>query len=194
MTTNRRSGSDALLKVPVYILAGGKSRRFGDDKARAEHDGIPLVVGVARTLEPIADGTTVVAAQPGAYDDLGLRTIGDVVPDMGPMGGLLTAIDDCRGGSDGWLFLAACDWVGAKPEWARRLLSEVRDGAQAVVFRSGKYQTMFALYHASIRGVVARHVEEGQLSLHRVFDDIETVSLPLPEDWNDAVNLNWPAG
>jgi molybdopterin-guanine dinucleotide biosynthesis protein A len=192
MTTTPRSGSNPDSQpIPVYILAGGKSRRFGSDKARSEHEGVPLVVGVARALEPVAGRVTVVAAADGAYDDLGLRTIGDVVPDKGPIGGLLTAIDDC--GEGGWLLIAACDWVGLNPDWVRVLLANVREGAQAVVFRSEKYQGTLALYHASIRDVVASQLEDGQLSLYDVFDKIETVSLPVPPDWDQAVNLNRPS-
>src|SRR4051794_14706591 len=86
--------SDELKRMntfPAYILAGGQSQRFGSDKARAPLDGKPLIVHVAESLKPIASSVTVVAKDFGEYDDLGLVSIGDLQPGLGPMGGLLTA-------------------------------------------------------------------------------------------------------
>jgi len=191
MTTTPASGSDGPSDtVPVYILAGGHSRRFGSDKARALHDGVPLVVGVARALDGVSSRTTVVAASDGAYDDLGLTTIGDVVTDKGPLGGLSTAIEDC--GEGGWFFVAACDWVGIRVEWVRELLSRREESSQCVVYRSERYQSMFALYHTSIREKVRERLEDGRLSIQDLFPAIRTVSLPPPADWDRAVNLNRP--
>jgi molybdopterin-guanine dinucleotide biosynthesis protein A len=190
MTTNPASGSE-LSPVPVYILAGGQSRRFGSDKARAPHDGVPLIVSVARLLEPVSSRITVVAAREGAYDDLGLRTIGDIVPQKGPLGGLLSAITDC--GEDEWLFLAACDWVGIRADWVRRLLEHRTPEARAVVYKSEHYEPLFALYHTSIRETVAGLIEANRLETRDIFKETATMAMPPPEGWSDAVNLNRPA-
>src|SRR5437879_3536860 len=101
-------------RIPVYILAGGKSRRFGSDKARAILDGKPLILHVADALRPIASSLTVVADISGKYDDLALTTITDLQPGLGPLGGLFTALNDCR---HPWLLLAPCDFAGIQPRW-----------------------------------------------------------------------------
>ena len=61
----------------IYILAGGQSRRFGQDKARALVEGSPLLLHVARAAEPLGGEMRVVAAQEGEYQDLGLETVAD---------------------------------------------------------------------------------------------------------------------
>jgi molybdopterin-guanine dinucleotide biosynthesis protein A len=191
MTTDRRSGSDSFpAAVPIYILAGGKSRRFGSDKARSLHHGIPLITGVARALEPVASRITVVAATSGAYDDLGLHTIGDVLPEKGPMGGLLSAIDDCRGAQ--WLLLSACDWVGIQEPWARLLLARRQKSLQVVLFRSDRLEPLFALYHTSIRNTAARLIDDGRLKMIELIDSVKTDAIPAPGEWSDVVNLNRP--
>jgi molybdopterin-guanine dinucleotide biosynthesis protein A len=151
---------------------------------------VPLLVGVATSLEPIASRTTVVAARAGDYDDLGFRTIGDVMPRMGPLGGLLTAIDDC--GEDAWLFLSACDWVGIRAEWAVRLLGGRKRGAQAVVYKAQHYEPLFAVYHSSIMEIVRRRLDAGRLEVRGVFEGAETVEIPPPDGLNEAKNLNRP--
>ncbi|MCK5619076.1 MAG: molybdenum cofactor guanylyltransferase [Candidatus Krumholzibacteria bacterium] len=191
MTTVRRSGSDSFpTAVPVYILAGDKSRRFGSDKARALHRGAPLITGVARALEPVASRITVVAAASGAYDDLGLPTIGDVLPDKGPMGGLLSAIDDCRGAQ--WLLLSACDWVGIQERWARLLLARRQSSLQVIIFRSDRLEPLFALYHTSIRKTAARLIDDDRLKMIELIDTVTTETVPAPGGWSDVINLNRP--
>jgi molybdopterin-guanine dinucleotide biosynthesis protein A len=191
MTTVRRSGSDSFpAAVPVYILAGGKSRRFGSDKARALHHGTPLITGVARALEPVASRITVVAAASGGYDDLGLQTIGDILPEKGPMGGLLSAVDDCRGAQ--WLLLSACDWVGIQERWARVLLAQRQNSLQVILFRSDRLEPLFALYHTSIRKMAARLIDDGRLKMIELIDSVKTNAIPAPGGWSDVVNLNRP--
>lgn len=191
MTTNRPSGSEAHRDtVPVYILAGGKSKRFASDKARWLRDGVPLIVGVSRTLERFASRVTVVAAAEGEYDDLDLRTIGDVAAEKGPMGGLLTAIDDCR--EDGWLFLTACDWEGLRADWVPTLLDRRSEAVQAVVFTTGLYEPLFGLYHVSIRDVVSVLIKTDRLKMRFLLDEIAVDPVPAPADWSNVVNLNRP--
>jgi len=193
MPTEPHGGSNVgTERVPVYILAGGGSRRFGSDKARALHNGVPLLVGVATALEPIADATTVIAARDGVYEDLGLRTIGDVIARKGPLGGLHTAIAD-RGG-DGWLFLCACDWVGLQTVWARVLMNARTRGAHVVAYGTERYDPLFALYHTSIRPAVSQALGAGRLAMQDLLLRARTVGVEPPAGWDTATNLNRPLG
>jgi molybdopterin-guanine dinucleotide biosynthesis protein A len=83
--------------VGAYILAGGKSRRFGSDKALAMVEGRPLIARLADRVRPHVARVTVVAERVDKYAHLGLRTIGDVVAGLGPLGGLRTALEDMEG-------------------------------------------------------------------------------------------------
>ncbi len=175
--------------VPAYILAGGRSRRFGSDKARALVEGVPLIVGLARSLAEAGLPVTVVAARRDAYTDLKLRTIGDIVPGCGPLGGLWTALDDHR--REGWVFLCACDWVGVRPEWVSMLLAK-SGGAQAVLFGSDREQPLFGFYHSSIREKVVGRVQAGRLKMLDLLPEIDVRTVPAPQGWHQAVNLNRP--
>jgi molybdopterin-guanine dinucleotide biosynthesis protein A len=190
MTTTPPSGFESGGRVPVYVLAGGKSRRYGSDKARVLHRGVPLMLRVAETLAPLASSMTVVAAKRGAYEDLGLRTIGDVVQDRGPLGGLLTAIED-RG--PGWLFLSACDWIGLRAEWARGLVERAMTTSRgAVAFRTDRWEPLFALYNESIREDAARIVHGEDVSMHLLLEDVDALGVDAPSGWANVINLNHP--
>ena len=78
-------------KISGYVLAGGGSTRFGEDKARVIFDGRPML---SRTCELVAavTGAVRVVAPPGRYEDLGWPVVADRWPGEGPLGGILTAL------------------------------------------------------------------------------------------------------
>lgn len=176
-------------KAPVYILAGGKSTRFGRDKARVEIDGRPLLVHVARSLEPVATSIIVIADQAGKYSDLGFSTIADRRPGLGPLGGLQAALSDCR---EGWLLCASCDRIGVRPEWLRALFAGITNGAKAVLFRDRIWQPMPALYHTALAPAVDAAIQAGRLSPWVLLEQNDAVALKVPPDWEASLDINAP--
>jgi len=74
------------------VLAGGRSKRYGSDKAFAELDGISLLQRAARTLFPLAGRVVVVANDLDRHSLEGKPVRPDLVSGIGPLGGLHTAI------------------------------------------------------------------------------------------------------
>ena len=182
----QHAGSDPFT---LYILAGGASRRFGSDKARAPVSGEPAIIKLANELGNGA--VTVVSRQAGDYTDLGLRTIGDIIPGKGPLGGLLTALEDV--GHDRWVFIAACDWRGVRGAWVERL-AEARADHDAVLFDSPRKQPLFGLYHASLSPVIKDRIKSDRLKMQDFVDAIEVTWVSPPPGWANAFNMNEPTG
>ncbi|MFI5380288.1 MAG: NTP transferase domain-containing protein [Tepidisphaerales bacterium] len=174
--------------VPVYILAGGRSSRFGSDKARALLAGRPLIAHVAEQARPCASCITVVADQVGKYDDLGLRTICDLDPGNGPVGGLQTALHDCS--APGWLAVVPCDLAGLKTAWITSLLARCADGPVAIALKGDRWEPLLALYHTSLRDRVDRRVAAGLLAMHNLLDDHNAIAVPLPSGWPAVCQVN----
>ena len=181
-----------MTKIPVYILAGGRSSRFGTDKARHQFDGQPLISQLAEFYKPFAEQIVVVADRVGKYDDLGLTTIADEVTDRGPLSGLNTALHHCT--TSAWLLLSACDWVGLQRSWIDELLSrrDEGEGMQAIAYAGEHWEPLLSLYHYSILGFVTRLLARESLSLQGLLDTVDCVRLPLPADFTKAANLNAP--
>ncbi|MCB9846711.1 MAG: molybdenum cofactor guanylyltransferase [Phycisphaeraceae bacterium] len=141
--TNDRSG------VPAYILAGGNSRRFGSDKARATLHGRPLILALSDQLVGLGFKITVVGKRDDQYADLGLDTIGDLKPDQGPVGGLRTALTHRQAG---WILLCSCDMLGIDGSWITALFNQQRrvPDADAITARSKVWQPFPGLYHSRL--------------------------------------------
>ena len=71
------------------ILAGGRSSRFGSDKAEALLAGRPLIQHALEALRPHCDATVIV----GRTSPLAPSVADWPAPDMGPLGGLAGALN-----------------------------------------------------------------------------------------------------
>lgn len=92
-------------QVLGFILAGGKSRRMGRDKAMLLISGESLLDRTLRLLLPLATTVTVVGS-PERYARSDARVLPDDRPGLGPLGGIATAL---RASSSPWNLIVACD-------------------------------------------------------------------------------------
>lgn len=161
------------------VLAGGRSSRFGSEKARATVDGEALILRVARALAPRCARVVAIAAHEGAYADLGLATFGDLRPGMGPLGGVATAL--ARAAPGGWVLVASCDLLEIPDAALGALLEGRRPCAGAVAFREGRRWEPFPAVYAADRAAEAlARLDAGEASLQRFLDACDAVGLPMP--------------
>ncbi|MSP90350.1 MAG: formate dehydrogenase accessory sulfurtransferase FdhD [Myxococcales bacterium] len=175
--------------LPLYVLVGGRSERFGRPKAIEPVEGKPLAL---RVVDALADAgrATLVGAGAAALDGLGLRRILDGVPASGPIGGLRAALIDVGAG---WIVLAPCDVVGLRAPWLEVLATARVPGARAVAFRGERWEPLPSLWHTDALGAVDQALADGTGALHRLLAACDAVALPLPLDWDTAVRVTTPA-
>jgi len=188
------------------VLAGGKSRRMGQDKALMRLGGKPLVLRAAEILRPFVREITLLAPA-DRYGNLGLPVVVDQWPHQGPLAAVCTGLLASRAE---WNIFLACDLPLVSRRFIQLLIERVRaTGSDAVVPRTEDgWQPLSAAYHSRCRKAFTRARQEGQRSLIRLFDEIraeaitrdEMVSAGLsegeldnmntPEDWARIVELS----
>ena len=178
-------------RVAVYIMAGGRSSRFGSDKARALVDGVPMLLRIAGELSPVTSSITVVAGTAGKYDDLGLRTIADRHPGQGPLAGLHASMLDALPAS--WLLLVSCDLIAVRRGWVDMLMAAQRPEVRAIAFRHDRWEPLLALYSTALLDEVTGRLEREELAMQRLLDGVDATALPLPTDWPALCHVNTPA-
>ena len=180
-------------KHHIYILAGGKSRRFGSDKAIFEFEGKPLVLHVADGVSALSETLTVVAESPDKYSSLGLHTIADITPHQGPLGGLKTALTHrLENHGDGIAVLIACDFVKLDPKWIEVLVNAIGTQNQCAVFCNEYLQPFPGIYHTSLLPAIDQQLESEDHSLQRLLKTVETISPALPTNWPSVYQINSP--
>lgn len=126
--------------ISGYVLAGGGSTRFGEDKARVIFDGRPMLSRTAELVSGVT-GSVRVVAPPGRYEDLGWPVIADRWPGEGPLGGILTALYTTLEKDAGceWNVILSCDMPFLTDEFLGFLSeSAVGSEARAVVPQSAR--------------------------------------------------------
>ncbi len=123
-----------MIQLPAYILAGGESRRYGQDKTLLSWDGEPLIFRTVRTAQKAALDVKIVARSRDKFEFVGVPVLLDVVERVGPLGGLLTALEDCPG--ERCLILAS-DMPYLTTEWLRKLC-DIREDTPVIFSQSSK--------------------------------------------------------
>lgn len=167
------------------LLAGGRSRRLGRDKALLRLGGETLIARAARALVAVADEVAIVGAGQGDYSSLGLPVIADERPGLGPLGGIHAAL----GGSPHCgILVLACDLPFAG-EPLLRYLAELAcevlrakggDSPRAwVPEQDGRLQPLCAVYSSGCREIAAEALNEGPGSVHSLLSRIGVVEVQL---------------
>jgi molybdopterin-guanine dinucleotide biosynthesis protein MobB len=127
-------------------------------------------------LAPVTSAVGVVGGGPEMEGVLGVPVRPDRVPDAGPMGGLLTALEWARERGDDGVLLLACDLplVGSEALWAvRRELGPDHDAA--VPWSAHGPQPVCALYRTELADPVKDALESGVRALHEVVEGLSRV-------------------
>lgn len=167
MSSNRieKPGSSAPT-VEGFILAGGRSRRMGRDKALIEFEGTTLLARAFATVSAVAVKTTVIARTP--YP--GFPVIADLRPDCGPLAGIETALSAAK--TDAVIVLA-CDMPFVTVEFLEFLISKAgKDRAVIPVDAAGHPCGVCAVYGRDILPHVSNRLDADERRLDRLFSSI----------------------
>jgi molybdopterin-guanine dinucleotide biosynthesis protein A len=146
---SRNSAPQSPPSVTGAILAGGYSRRLGQDKASLPLSGKPLARWVAEALAAVTPEVWLITNHPQAHLVLELPLVTDLSPFQGPAGGLLTALFYAR---TSWVLAAAVDNPFLAPELLTELAARAaRTSRPAVVCQSPWGLEPFpGLYHVRL--------------------------------------------
>lgn len=182
-------------EAPVYglVLAGGRSRRMGRDKAALTRDGVSQLDYVFALVEAVT-ARTFVSARPGQQDDPLRRRFPQIVDryeDLGPVAGILSAME-AHPEAD-WL-VVACDLPNVDAETLDHLLAHRSAVQPFTAFRSSYDdlpEPLCAVYRAGTDELIRRFVEEGIHCPRKMLIRSDTRLLEQP-DPHALDNVNTP--
>jgi molybdenum cofactor guanylyltransferase len=121
-------------EISGYVLAGGGSTRFGRDKALVEIGGKSMLARMIELLQSVPLEVKVVAAGK-KYSALGVGTVIDRWPGEGPLGGIITALEDGAKSSarPEWNVILSCDMPFLTREWMAFLVERAESSKAQVV-------------------------------------------------------------
>jgi molybdenum cofactor guanylyltransferase len=169
--------------VSAAVLAGGKSRRFGTDKALVPRPGgtTPMLEAVVQALLAVTADVIVIAPENRTYAQFGVPVVSERFPGQGPIGGLELALSRM---SHDRCIVVACDLPFLNPDLLRWMAEHAFSEDALVPKVSGtadagsstlipRPQPLHAIYRRSCLGAVQQLRLSGERRLGRLLDVID---------------------
>jgi molybdopterin-guanine dinucleotide biosynthesis protein A len=188
-------GINKVKDVTGVVLAGGRSSRYGKNKALVKVDGIPLVERALRTMGTIFDHIVLITNTPNEYAYLQVPMFQDIIEGLGPLGGIYTGLKMI---SDQAGFFVACDMPFLNPHLIQHMVA-IRDDFDVVVPRiSGWIEALHGLYTIGCRESIERLIQSGSYQIFQFFSTVSVCFLDEDEirKWDpylkSFLNINTP--
>ncbi|MGD8985694.1 MAG: molybdenum cofactor guanylyltransferase [Desulfobacteraceae bacterium] len=129
--------------ISGIILAGGRSSRYGRNKALVEINGIRVIERVIRVMEPLFERLIIITNTPQDYAYLKLPMVEDLIKGLGPLGGIFTGLQTM---SDEAGFFVACDMPFLSGDLVRHMVDVMEDFDVVVPKVDWKVEPLHAIY------------------------------------------------
>ena len=173
----------------AIVLAGGLSRRLGQDKRRLRlwgDDGPTLLDRTVSIVGRLCPDVVVVLNDPADWPDLPARLVPDVYPDGGALGGIYSGL---AAAAHDYALAVACDMPLLNPDLIRAMLARPRDydvlaprSLNAGAARNKlDIEPLHAIYAKTCLGPMRDTLESGRRQIAAFFPQVR-VSLVEPDE------------
>ena len=171
------------------ILAGGKSRRMGVDKAGLTLDGMTFLEIQVRKLQLLGAADIMIS---GKTSDLpGTRSVMDIYPGCGPLGGLyscfMSASQTCA------LVLSVDVPLISSATLEELLETHFRAKYDATILsRNDRIEPLIAVYNTNTAGLMAELIENKKLAVRDYIDRLHYQMYSYNSSPDELLNCNYP--
>ncbi len=184
--------------VTGVLLAGGKSRRMGQDKRFLHVGELTLFERSLTVLRAVFQDVLVVIAQDSPPLQAEAPVIRDLVPDCGSLGGLYTGL---RQAITPYVFVVACDMPFLDPRAVQYVAGLKHDADIVMAKRDDTLQPMHALYSRRCLPVMEEMVKAHDLKIQKMVTHpslqvrfiTETELSAIDPDGRSFLNINTPS-
>ncbi len=181
----------------MLVLAGGRSRRMGTDKALLPLDGEPLLARTVRVAREISPTVAIACLDPDRYRNClppNVRWLPEAQPEgpQGPLAALTRALPQLE---SEWLLLLACDLPCLSPEplqrWADQLSGLPPEVAAAVPKTERGWEPLCGFYRTTAVADLRSWLSQGRRDFQGWLDSRLVLALPVT-DPGLLLNCNTP--
>ncbi len=182
--------------LSVVIQAGGKSSRMGTDKGLVEFRGVPLIKFILDQINRFGQETMIVTNDPGKYLKFGIPVYCDVLPNMGSLGGIYSALFHSSYEN---ILILACDMPFLDLNFFTSLVEYLPNYDAVVPFQTKKKfaEPFRSIYTKRTLPIIEQMLINDELKINDLFSKIKTKYVDIStldlEEESILINLNEPA-
>ena len=184
-----------MTEIIAAVLVGGKSRRYGRNKALEIFQGERLIDRQLRKVQSLFTEVLVITNEPGDYLHLEVTLLRDVIPGLGPLGGIYTGLLFAQGKS---VFVTACDMPFLQPAVVKHMVQLSRNNDVVVPQKREGLEPLHAIYSARCLPHIKKMLERGKFQVVSFFPAVKVCRLSQEELQNldphglSFFNINTP--
>lgn len=191
-----------LIGVNGYILAGGKSSRMGVDKGLMLLEGKSMIKHVIDALKPVVDKIVIVSNNQ-EYEKFGFKVIGDLIADMGPAGGIYSALKHTDSHK---VFIVSCDMPFVNADAIQYMINNSAQAEITLPLHHQSIEPLFGVYSKSCLTKWESLIETRIVKLqdlvvqfdlvklnvdeNKIFTELNFVNINTRNDYNNAIQKN----
>ena len=180
--------------ITGILLAGGKSSRFGSDKALTIFNGKPLINFGLDLLKQICSDI-IISSNSEHMAQFGYRVVADEIKDIGPIGGIYSCLKQSKSPQN---IVISCDTPFINKGLLQYILNHNKD-FKAVIPETehGYLEPLIACYHSEVQWVMKDLIGEGKYKMQNIMDRVPTLKLPIRDNldfYHNRLffNINYP--
>ena len=190
--------SDLRSVIAVAILAGGNSRRMGEDKAALVEAHQSLISHQVLDLRRVLPALPVfVCAGSRRYPELlphGIHYVSDKVDDAGPLAGIAEALKAAKAlnGGNGYVLVMPTDSLIPPSQIHRLLVDTATESADVVLLKGQRLHPLHGLFSTKLASNMHRYLTASGRAAMGFLDNERWQTALAPDDWEPCLNFNTP--
>lgn len=177
--------------ITGIILAGGKSSRMGRDKGIVDLKGRAMIEHVIESAKAVTHNIIIIANNDN-YNQFGFPVYSDLIPERGPIGGIVTGLHYSQ--TDRNLILS-CDIPFVSVELLRKL-TETKSEASIIAPETEEgTEPLCAIYRQSNATYLRERINQNRLSMRDALKaaDCYTIKISVDDSHRASfININTP--
>jgi molybdopterin-guanine dinucleotide biosynthesis protein A len=153
--------------ITGVILAGGSSKRYGQNKALLKIKGVRLIDNILQEMKTIFKRVLLITNEKKKYEYLEVPIVEDLIKGLGPLGGIYTGLMSMP---DQAGFFVACDMPRINRQLVRYMVDIKGNHSAVVPAVADKIEPLHAVYLRSCLKPI-RHLIESKCYQVRLFYD-----------------------
>ena len=175
-----------LLPAAAFILAGGKSRRFGSPKWNAMLGGITLIEHSWNLCDDLFKSTVIVSKS--KYDFGEKRIIQDIINVQAPLTGIYTALKQSE---HRWNFIISCDLPLITKKIILKLWEKSSKKCDGVLPVTGRgLEPTCGFYTTTALPIGEQMIAKGDYSLHNLNKQLNCEEVDFTQNTDLFLNVN----
>ncbi len=167
-------------KLTGIILCGGKSCRFGQDKGLCTLAGKPMIEYPLQALKSICDDIIISSNDP-RYDNIGYKVIKDDVKNIGPLGGIFSALQESKTQDN---IIVSCDMPFVNDRLLNYIMENKNNHLVAAAFEGQFVEPLCSYYNKEVLPIIEQLIEEKQFKLRILLEKANYKKIIIDEKLN----------